>query len=167
MTEKGKRLFLEEAKIRGGFLNMSADMEHTLLRIILYCIVDDPTPVIRNFKNMTMGKKIKFAQHDLKKYHSELYKTLESDFKELWRINNIRGQVAHCKIIWDETDESFIDVLDIEKVDEQWRMVKTRFTKVQLGIEIENFRRLILRMAEVCQLMIDDFVRKYPNFPGS
>lgn len=167
MREITKHIFKEEAKIRGVFLNMSADMEQTLLRIILYCIVDDPTPVLRNFKNMTMGRKIKFAQDDLKKYQPDLYKTLEEDFKELWRINAIRGQIAHCNFIWDETDTSFLDILDIDLIEKEWRFIKIRYTRVQIVEEVEKYRKLILRMAHVCQFMIDDFNHKYPDFKKS
>ncbi len=158
--------FLKEINLRGMCMVMSADMEALLLKIILYCIVDDPNATIRKFKGMMMGSKIEMAEKDLKQYHPEEYTKYEDDFKIMWEFNKLRVILAHCLIMWDEEKKStdFFYYTELIKEQENYRMVRYKML-IQVVIDkLESFKGSIFKMACMAQRMIDEFNHKYPNF---
>ena len=89
---------IEESKIRGVFAALSADIEALLLRIILYCIVDKPNEAFRNFKNLTSGKKLKWAKKDLEQYDNLRYQKRIKDFEWLKDFNKEERQIIDSYI---------------------------------------------------------------------
>lgn len=153
-----------EARLRGIVAAVSADMESLLLRLILYTIVDKPTEAFRNFKNLTMGKKLKWAEKDLKRFDMPRYLKHQQDFEELWEFNTLRGQLIHCIIRWPDEPNFFqFDIIDIQKIGEEWRMIPIRYTKLEVIQKVMGFRDLILRFAETCKDLIEEVHKKYPD----
>lgn len=161
--------YLKEVNMRGTCMTMSADMEGLLLKIILYCIVDDPHATVRKFKGLMMGKKIEMAEADLKHYHPDEYSEREEDFKVMWEFNRIRRILAHCLIMWDEEEKSTEYFYYVDMIEEQgiYRMVRPRMTMKEVLDKIDAFKKSMLKMAFFTQKLIEDFNHKYPNFLNS
>lgn len=160
-------LLEEEAKVRGLFAAVSADIEALLLRIILYCIVDKPNVAFHNFKKMTLGGKLHWAQKDLKKYDKQRYLQHKEDFDWLFKFNEIRGQLIHCDIVWSNKDFSEFKIIDIQLVDGEWRIIPVLHTKKDLLTQLLKFRTVILKFAETCKEMIAEVNQKYPELSKS
>jgi hypothetical protein len=164
-----QKCYLKEVNIRGICMTMSADMESILLKIILYCIVDDPNATIRKFEEMTLGQKLNMAKLDLKKYHLPQFKKYLTEFKQMEKFVKLRGKLAHCQIEWDESekDDSWFQYIDIKKVKGDYRMIKVKLSVKEVQNKFDVFRINILKMSYVADEMIKNFNYKYPNFFSS
>jgi len=156
-----------EARIRGLFAAVSADMESLLLRFILYCIVDKPGVAFHNFKKMTLGGKIHWAIKDLKQYDNARYIKHKEDFDWLKEFNDLRGQLIHCDIIDNNSDFTEFTMMDIQLVEREWRIVQIKHTKENLLEQLMKFRMVILTMAETCKEMIEEVNHKFPELSKS
>jgi hypothetical protein len=159
----GQMELLEESKIRGLCAAISADMESLLFRLILYCILNDPSVAFRDFGKMTMGGKIHWAQKDLKKYHNDKYLEHEEDFKWLWRFNEFRGQLIHCDFVWKDKDYYQFDVLDIQLINNQWRVLPITYTRQNVIKRLADFGQLIKKFGETTLDIIEVVTQKYPE----
>ena len=158
--------FLKEVHLRGVCMVMSADMEALLLKIILYCIVDDPNATIRQFEGMMLGSKLNMAKQDLKKYHPKEFKKYAQDFKQMEKFSKLRGKLAHCQMMWDENkaDSSFFYYIDIKKIKGEYRMIRPKLSIAHVTKKTDEFKQNILKMASVAQKMVEEFNNKYPEF---
>ena len=152
--------------MRGIVLTISCDIEMALLYIMLYCIVDDPLPVIRNFKGMMMGGKIAATKRDLQKYFPEYYTQYESTFNDLSELNEFRAMMAHCKILWDKKDQdpTFFEIVDISKVNGEERFEAKKITFPEFDDKTNRLRKLVLKLAELANKIRRKFDEKYPSF---
>ncbi len=157
----------EEAKIRGLCAAISADMESLLFRLILYCIIDDPSVAFREFSTMTLGGKLHWAQKDLKKYHHSKYLEHEEDFKWLWEFNKFRGQLIHCDFVWKDKTYNQFDVLDIQLINDEWRIVPITYTKQDVVKKLGDFGIMIKKFGETTLDIIEAVTQKYPNLINS
>jgi hypothetical protein len=160
---KGQTELFEEAKIRGLCAAISADMESLLFRLILYCIIDDSQVAFREFSKMTMGGKIHWAQKDLKKYHNAKYLEHKEDFKWLWQFNGFRGQLIHCDFVWKDEGYNEFDVLDIQLVNDEWRIVPITYTKQDVAKRLGDFGQMIKKFGETTLDIIKVVTQKYPE----
>jgi hypothetical protein len=161
--------FLKEVNMRGACMTMSADMEALLLKIILYCIVDDPNATIRQFEGMMLGAKLQMAKGDLRKYHPKVFTKHSAEFKQMEKFTKLRGKLAHCQIMWDENgkDSSWFYYIDIKKIKGEYRIIRPKLSVEYVGKKMDAFKKSIFNMAEVAQKMITEFNLKYPNFDSS
>ncbi len=153
----------QEARIRGLFAAVSADIEGLLLRIILYCIIDKPNVAFHNFKNMTLGGNLQWAIKDLKQYDIKRYLKHKEDFDWLKKFNTIRGQLIHCDIIKHSKDFLEFTLIDIQLINKEWRIVQIKHTKLALLDQLFEFKKVILRLADTCKEMIEEVQFKYPD----
>ena len=167
LLNKSQTELLEEAKIRGLCAAYSADMEALLLRVILYCIVDDPSVAYREFSKMTLGSKIHWAQKDLMKYFPDKYNTHEQDFKWLWQFNEYRGRLIHGDIIWIPNDFNNFYVMAIEEINGEWRITPVHHTRVDVVKKLAEFGKLIINFAETAKDIIQTVETKYPELNKS
>jgi hypothetical protein len=163
----GQIELLEESKIRGLCAAISADMESLLFRLILYCIIGDPSVAFRDFGKMTMGGKIHWAQKDLKKYHREKFLAHEEDFKWLWQFNEFRGQMIHCDFVWKDKNYHQFDVLDIQLINDAWRVVPITYTNQDVIKKLADFGQMIKKFGETTLDIIEVVTQKYPELSKS
>jgi hypothetical protein len=164
---KGQQELLEEAKIRGLCAAHSADMEALLLRLILYCIVDDPSVAYRKFSKMTLGSKILWAQKDLLKYYPEKHALHEQDFEWLWQFNDYRGRLIHGDIIWIPNDFNNFYVMAIEEINGEWKITPIHHTKVDVVKKLVEFGKVIINFANTAKDIIQIVEIKYPELNKS
>lgn len=96
---------LEEIKMRGRVMQMSADLEMVLFRIIMYSVIEDPIEVDREYRKLSLGKKVEMMRNDLKKYHPSVFKKHIGLIKKLDKITEFRNIIAHKLILWDEDEK--------------------------------------------------------------
>jgi len=158
--------FLEEIKLRGQVMTMSADLEFLLLKIIIACLADIPTAKAREFKTLPLEAKIVMLKHDLKKYKNEQYKKYLSTIKKLDKIKIFRNKFAHCKIEWDKKrkDVSFFYILIISDVKgkEKPQLIKMNYSEFQQ--KTEQMRLVIMSLLELSKEIENEFFLKYPDF---
>ena len=158
--------FLDEIKLRGHVMSMSADLEFLLLKIIVACLADVPSEIAREFKTLPLEAKIAMLRHDLKKHQIDLYNKYIKSIKSLDKIKTFRNKFAHCKIEWDkkEKDVSFFYILIISDVKGKEKPQLIKMTYLEFYRKTEQLRAAILGLLELCKEIETDFLKKYPNF---
>lgn len=157
---------LEEIKLRGHVMMMSADVEFLLLKIIVACLADEPHVTARTFKSLPLEQKIAMLRHDLKMYQRTLYDEYNETIKKLEKIKTFRNKFAHCKISWDkkQSDLSFFYILIISEVKGSEKPQLIKMTYSEFYTKTEQIRQVILTLAELYKKMEDNFLEKYPTF---
>jgi hypothetical protein len=153
----------QESKIRGLCAAISADMEALLFRLILYCTIDDPAVVYRDFSKITLKKKIKWAERDIQTHYNEKYKLIRNEFEPLRLFNEFRGRLIHCDIIWKDQTYNEFSVLDIQKIDGEWRIVPIIYTKQQVVKRLAEFGKQIVNFAHITKDIIAIVEKKHPE----
>ncbi len=158
--------FLEEIKLRGHVMSMSADLEFLLLKIIVACLADVPNEIAREFKALPLEAKIAMLRHDLKKHKSDLYNKYILSIKRLDKIKTFRNKFAHCKIEWDkkEKDVSFFYILIISDVKGKEKPQLIKMTYTEFYKKTEQMRANIMELLELCKEIETEFILKYPDF---
>ena len=141
----------------------SADLEALWLRIILYCIIDDPNAAFREFSKMTLGSKIRWAQIDLSNHYHEKYLQHEKDFEWLWQFNEYRGRLIHCDIVPIDEDFTNFYILDIQEIHGEWRITPIHHTKHDVAVKLGDFGKMIKKFAETAKDIIETVSQKYPE----
>lgn len=158
--------FLDEIKLRGHVMAMSADLEFLLLKIIVACLADAPNEIAREFKTLPLEAKIAMLRHDLKKHQIGLYNKYLQAIKRLDKIKTFRNKFAHCKIEWDkkENDVSFFYILIISNVKGKEKPQLIKMTYLEFYRKTEQMRVTIMELLELCKEIETDFLHRYPNF---
>lgn len=162
MTETQIQL-VKETKLRGICAAHSADMEALLFRIILYASIDDPEADGRDLTKMTLNDKIILARKDLKKNYPKTFAKHQKHFNALNKFNTFRGRLIHCDIVWDEKKPNEFKVLDVRKVNGQWRMVPIKYTVQEVIKKCAEFGKLIIEFANSATDIIAAVAKKYPE----
>lgn len=158
--------FLEEIKLRGHVMAMSADLEFLLLKIIVACLADAPNEIAREFKTLPLEAKVAMLRHDLKKHQLALYNKYLKAIKSLDKIKTFRNKFAHCKIEWDkkEKDVSFFYILIISDVKGKEKPQLIKMTYAEFYKKTEKMRATIMELLELCKEIETEFLHKYPDF---
>jgi hypothetical protein len=162
-----KRNLAENMLLRGMVAQVSADIEWLLLRIILYCIVDDPSVAVRKFNKMTLGDKISWAKKDLEKYYHDKYKQHEKEFTHLLSFNNLRKLFIHGEIKWDNNQYNSFKIYYLEWQNKKWRLKPTAFTKKEIALKVSEFGNTIISFAKTAKDIIEKVQEKYPDLTNS
>ena|ERR1043165_1342669 len=160
---KHKLELLNEAKVRGLCAAYSADLEGLLLRLILYCIKDDPSAAYKKFSRLTLDSKLKWAKKELKKHHPAKFKQHEKEFKSLSRFNEFRGQLLHCCIVWKDDTHNEFSVIDIKKIKGEWKIISVPYTKQDLAVRLDKFAKLIINFTNTTKDILQTVEAKYPE----
>lgn len=163
MSRNSKDDLLQEAKVRGLCAAYSADMEALLLKIILYCIVGDASVAFREFRTMTLGSKLGWAQKDLSKYFPSKYADVAKHFDWLWQFNEYRGRLIHGDIQWIDNDYNNFYILDIQQINGEWRINPIHHTITDVGMKLADFGKLIIEFADTAHDIIQEVSKKYPE----
>lgn len=155
---------LDEIRLRGHVMMLSADLELLLLKIILACLADTPNEVARKFKSLPLEAKIAMLKHDLKIHGNEYYKKYIGSINKLDKIKNFRNKFAHCKIEWDNKDISYFKILIISDVKGKEKPSLIKMTHTEFAKKTEQIRQILLDLVELYKEMEDEFNKKYPNF---
>jgi hypothetical protein len=149
---------LAEIDLRGRFLTMAADIEWTLLNIIVYS-TPDPVNQLRKFKGMMMHGKIECAIADLKKYKPQLYKEYEGELNKLWEFKEIKNDLAHYKMRVEEGDRStYIEVLYVDEDQGVERILSKQYTVDYILDAVKRFRKLNMTLLELHTRLQTDFL---------
>ncbi len=160
---KGQEQLLKESKVRGLCAAHSADMEALLFRLILYCSIDDHEAANRDFTNMTLTDKIVLARVDLRKNYPDRFLNHKKHFASLNKFNKFRGRLIHCDIVWDETKPNEFKVLDVQKINGEWRIVPIKYTIQDVARKCADFGKLIIEFANSTKDIIAIVDKKYPE----
>lgn len=105
---------INAAKLRGAYLEMSADIEFLLVDITCLCLIRDEKE--RNYikeiliaSNM-LSKKIDFAGSALKVYNLGYYEFAMPFFKKFKEFRDNRNKFSHTRIVGDK-EEKRLDIL--------------------------------------------------------
>jgi hypothetical protein len=107
-------IHVQEIKIRGMYVNMAVDVDHTLglLIAVIYKYDQDAIKSLVLEKNitgiplhkLTMFQKIDALKQGLIKYHPEISNTYKSDIELLDKLRGYRNLFAHQKISFKDID---------------------------------------------------------------
>ena len=105
---------INAAKIRGAYLDMSADLEFLLVDVTCVCLLRDATE--RNhikeilISHTMLSKKIEFTSKALKQFDKDLYDIAEPYLNIFRKFGETRNKLAHVRIVGDD-NEIDLDVL--------------------------------------------------------
>lgn len=162
LNEKQLEL-LKESKVRGLCAAHSADMEALLFRLILYCSIDDPEAGGRDYTKLTLTNKIILARRDLKRNYPDRFLKHQKHFSALNKFNTFRGRLIHCDIVWDEKKPNDFKVLDVKKVNGEWRIIPIKYTIQDVAKKCADFGKLIIEFAHSTKDIIAIVAKKYPE----
>ncbi|MFP5042303.1 hypothetical protein [Parasediminibacterium sp. JCM 36343] len=161
----GQWKILQEIKIRGRFLSLSADLEYYIIKIIVYCDAKNPE-IVRKFKRCLLGMKLKWLKEDFEKHFPEKYKLLSVTLDLLeTKLLTIRNHIAHCQIFFDENeqDRSFIEILDIQFIDGENKFERVIYQIDELQTAVEEFKKINTDLLQVWKDLVDDYNLDNPN----
>ena len=151
-----------EANIRGWFMMMACDIEHTLLRILANCS-PDPLNQIRRFNSdeMRMHNKIECTICDLKKHKPLYYDEYKDQLELLWEFKTVRNDLAHLKMTIDKKSNPMIFNLWLiaDDVNGKDKLHYKPYTYDYLETCLVKFRQLNIELEGLADRLLDDIVR--------
>ncbi len=165
----GQWKILQEIKIRGHFLYLSANLEYYIIKIIVYCDTKNPE-ISRKFKNCMLSKKLTWMKKDLETHFPKKSAKLTTCFSILEnKLLAIRNHIAHCVIYFDENeyDRSFIEVHDIKFIDNENKFEIIRYSLDELQQAIEEFKQVNFQLLKVWQELVQDYKLNHPDSPNA
>lgn len=162
-----KWAIIQELKIRGAWISISADLEFLLSKIIIYCDSKNPR-FIRKFKKTMLKDKILWAQSELKKHHPTKFYELASCFEKIEELKEIRNQMAHCDISFDPNesnkDRIFIRQFFYDELSQENKLETIEYSLNDLYLEVEKFRNVIKEILNTWIYLVNDFSKGIDGF---
>lgn len=149
---------IAEIDIRGRFMMMAADIEWSMLQIILYS-APDPSHHRRanQFKGMMMNEKIECTISDLKKHKLNYYNEYKEYLDMLIEFKEVRNHMGHYRLQFeDEVLQSF-KMPYIGTECGELRVLYKTYTLRQMIDIIERFRMANFTLMELVQKLQVDY----------
>lgn len=151
---------LAEIDIRGRFMMMAADIEFTLMNIMVYS-APDPLNSLRRFKKMMMHEKIQNTITDLKNYKPDLYKNYAEHLKQLWEFKEIRNHLAHNILRFEQSEKpTYFEVIYVDEELGIQHIRTKEYTINYISDVIKRFRKLNMTLSNLHRTVQDEFILK-------
>ena len=148
MEPKGYMPYFEDIEviadidIRGRFMQMSADIEWSMLHIILYSAPDPNNHRrVNQFEGMMMNEKIECTICDLKKNKPYYYSEYKEYLDMLLKFKEVRIDMGHYRLNFEDKTLQSFKMPYIGNVCGELRVLYKTYTLSQMKDIVDRFRK--------------------------
>lgn len=153
-----KTEIMAEIEISGRFMMMAADIEWSMLHIIIYSA---PDPNIHHranqFQGMMMNEKIECTICDLRKNKVNYYNEYKEYLDMLIEFKDVRNDMGHYKLEFKDDTFSSFKMLYVGSECGELKICYKTYTLVRMMEIITRFRKANLKFMELVQKLESDF----------
>ena len=142
---------VSEAKIRGLYLSITADMDFLLVMLITECFKLNPSEIKSYYKDkngkgkdlseLTMYQRIYICKKGLEKYHKKLYDEHKNSFITIEKLRFFRNKLAHEKID-NHISPTDTTKLTFHKLRKNFKIEKYEYVIEDLFKELDEYKKV-------------------------